>query len=315
MPTTTLVEQFAELFEGRKSHYGLDAGGSQPTAPMVWADSLWRRHLDGTRPIGVYPMVSDDNEWFVKWGCVDFDIKGEGHKKFDYENEAEAHEAALDLQLVLETWSIMSWLERTRSGGRHVWVFAEEWVPAAIMRRALLVACEVAGASQREVNPKAEVGDNPDYLGNYVRLPYAGKSRPIFGHRVDVPMSLAYFVTDAMQKRTNERTLSHIASLYYEPPRPKVASCERGRVELDDSITSRLNGLAYTILRDGPLENGDRSTTLARLAHLCAESGLSADEAMAVLDEADRAWGKFHNRRDGERQLERMIERAYEENT
>jgi hypothetical protein len=329
-----LTEDFADLFEGRKDAYGADFGGSvRPTTfPFDW-NTLWSNHLDGAEPIGVYPMVpaagpmwGDSVTWVVKWGCVDFDIKSEGHKLSDYPTEGEAHDAALNLVDMLAEFGITAWIERTRSGGRHVWVFAETWVPASTMRRALHVACDLVGASTREVNPKSEgEGQPPEFLGNYVRLPYPGgvarESRYIYARNYEVgnfPLPRDAFVESALKKRCALGELEMLAKHYVEPPTLKSRIAGKAlvpyphvEVELDAELTGRLGGLAWTILNEGPLPDGDRSTTLARLAHLCREDGLTPDEALAVVTAADLAWGKFHSRRDGERQLEQMVETAF----
>jgi hypothetical protein len=339
VPVATLVDDFADLFEGRKDAYGADFGGSVHVPDVnrwTWDDesmSPWAKHLSGEEPIGVYPMVPTGSiegrnfhftTWSVKWGCVDFDIKSEGHKLSDYPTEEEAHDAALNLVDMLAEFGITAWIERTRSGGRHVWVFAETWVPASTMRRALHVACDLVGASTREVNPKSEgEGQPPEFLGNYVRLPYPGgvarESRYIYARNFEIgnfPLPRDAFVESALKKRCTADELEVLAKHYVEPKKSRILGQRLdpvpfSEVGVDAEITGKMGGLAWTILNEGPLPDGDRSTTLARLAHLCREDGLTPDEALAVVTAADLAWGKFHSRRDGERQLENMIETAF----
>jgi hypothetical protein len=184
----------------------------------------------------------------------------------------------------------------------------------------------LVGASTREVNPKSEgEGQPPEFLGNYVRLPYPGgvarESRYIYARNYEVgnfPLPRDAFVESALKKRCALGELEMLAKHYVEPPTLKSRIAGKAlvpyphvEVELDAELTGRLGGLAWTILNEGPLPDGDRSTTLARLAHLCREDGLTPDEALAVITAADLAWGKFHSRRDGERQLEQMVETAF----
>lgn len=176
---------FAHLFEGSKKAFGTENGGSAPTTNEDWP-KLWHHHLHGERPIGVYPMVENVTfsspegaeepdqivfDWGVRWGCIDLDVKREGKRRYDYETEEEAHVAAINLCAVLTQLGIDGWIEVTRSRGRHVWVFSKAFVRARTMRRALLVACEVAGVPPTEVNPKSEALA-PGQLGNYVRMVY-----------------------------------------------------------------------------------------------------------------------------------------------
>jgi hypothetical protein len=183
------------------------------------------------------------------------------------------------------------------------------------MRRALLVACGVAEASTREVNPKQESLE-PDQLGNYVRLPYTDaqySARFVYSLMGDgTSMPVEKFVAAALATRARTEDLEAAAGLWTPPPAPKRVLTPEVEHDIDISeITPKLGGLAYTILNEGPLDGGDRSTTLARLAHLCFEDGLTPEEALAVLESADLEWGKFHARRDGFAQLERMVDRAY----
>lgn len=52
---------------------------------------------------------------------------------------------------------------------------------------------------------------------------------------------------------------------------------------------------------------GSRSDALARLTHELAESGCSNEEIYVLLEERDRAWGKFVGRNDRQKRLESFI--------
>jgi len=278
-------------------------------------------------PIGVYPMVfhlggpHDQHEqggptgwWGVKWGCSDI----------DYDDIL----AARNLCGALKALGIPCWLERSRSKGYHVWVFAREWVRASVMRRALLVAHEVSGVPPAEVNPKQE-NLAEGQVGNYVRLPYPGYldpkirwSHPKLGaRRVMLYDNSAEVSFDSFVQRGADHTnrpateVLEDAALLWSPP-PVLRHHRRLEdvplIELSREITDKLGGLAFTIFRDGPLDGRDRSGTLYKLAALCAEDDLTPPEAQAVLADADSRWGKYHARRDGERYLRQTIERAYE---
>jgi len=55
------------------------------------------------------------------------------------------------------------------------------------------------------------------------------------------------------------------------------------------------------------VEKGKRSQALARLAHECAEIGLSNEEIYVMVEERDRVWGKFVGRNDREKRLQGFI--------
>src|SRR5262245_38603232 len=135
-----------DVFEGRYDVVGLDDDGHGHPGPCEVRDrAAWEAHaadhLRGTMSMGIYPVTQD----CCLWGCVDFD---------DGEVASQVH--ARNVAVVLAHLDVTGWIERSRSKGYHVWVFAPEWVPARLMRRALLGACQTAQAPTKEVNPKSE---------------------------------------------------------------------------------------------------------------------------------------------------------------
>lgn len=313
----SIVQRFLSLFDGNRSAVGLEEGGCKRLADT--AD--WELEVEGHLryddcAVGVYPMVRfpsyPGSYWAVKWGCVDFD-----------EGDEESWVHAVNVRAVLGTLDVAAYIERSRSKGYHVWVFAHDWVPAQMMRQALLAACQIAAAPMKEINPK-QVELQPDQLGNYVRLPYpAALTGPIYPgddglHRRVVlrtdgtAWSLQAFLS-AVQK-VNEDQLELVAS-YYMPPRRELP--DRDWSTLTGSAVDRLRGKAKIIFEQGPLEHPDSPTgfrghTLWKLACLLAEDGHhTPEEALELLVDADQRWGKFSSRPDGMLRLEQMIHRAF----
>lgn len=320
--------KFAQLFQGRIDAYGTDSGGVHRVE--LHGGNVLERHLSGDAAFGVYPIY-DEYEYpedidedpinigsHVRWGCVDFDVKSDHHKSYDYETEDDAHIAATNLQRILAALDITAWIERTRSCGRHVWIFAQAPVPARVMRRSLLVACSLAEVSTREVNPKSETLAE-GRLGNYVRLPFFGAEKNEYGlgsTRVIVYPDtqavywLRVFVETAYAQRTPADTLIQLAAHWQEPQR---AEAQRDVVPYEGQLrelTRHLDGRGYVVFRDGP-STGDRSGGLMYVAHSCVRAGLTFDQAYAVVADADERWGKFSNRSGGEEQLRKLVGRAY----
>lgn len=324
------MDRFIELFEGNHDAFGLEEGGCAHIHPDSWELAL-RTHLTGeAEPIGVYPMVHnvtryyDDGyaqrlNWGVKWGCVDFD-----------QGEEESWVHAKNVHLALTTFGITGWIERSRSKGFHVWVFAQDWVEAKLMRRALLAACQLVEAPTREINPKQEELKDGQ-LGNYVRLPYPGHLRSVPAMQdalnagtVDVikrvmvfpedarhSYHLMAYVNDAYANRTDVAALSSIAA-HYAPPETQVIYRDWSNSVMQGSAIDRLRGKALVIFQQGPLEGSDRSDTLWKLARYLKEDGRhTVDEALELLRDADRRWGKFYDRPDGEQRLTELIQRAW----
>jgi hypothetical protein len=302
-----VVDQFISFFRGRGDCYGSWTGGciKQPLTRHHF-----EQHLTSGPFIGVYPLIGDK----VSWGCIDID--GKDHP-LDVERGIwdwpTMRVIANNLQAVFAVKQVHVHLEQT-ANGIHCWVFpVEPLVAAETMRRALMAGCTAIKYTPKEVNPKSLNGGKTG-IGNYVRLPYPGALRRPENERFfyDSDGECIHpqdFVNTA--QRTTTAALETCARLWTPPPPPQTV------VNLDAGLDAQpfiplLDGLSYGIWKDGPLPGSDRSTTLARLAHLLAERGLPANVAYAVLRSADQRWGKFHTRQDGPEQLARFIERAYE---
>lgn len=304
------VELFADLFTGRANAWG-DCTQNPPRAvrsPVT--DRNYREHLVDGPPIGIYPMWPYDGDWLCRWGCVDFD---EGYEA--------SWPHAVALHRMLRALGLHPWVEKSRSKGYHVWVFAVEDVPARTMRRALLTACQAAQVPTKEVNPKSEGFEQTDALGNFVRLPYPKqrgitkqqvyRSAHVEGAAIDPFNSVEEFVHSAWECRDAASQLELVARAYQPPKRSIVVFDEPD--EEAAHLAKKLGGLAYTIWRDGPLDTSDRSSVLFRFACKLAEDGtVDAGEALVLLrDFDDRFTRKFHDRPDGDRRYESMIETAY----
>lgn len=310
-------EEFARymlLFGGNTLAYGTETGGC--VRQSVHEDS-YRLHLVGEVPLGIYPMVFMDNEWMVRWGCIDLDVKSPTKRRWDFETQDDAWIASRNLELVLAHLDIHAWTETTKSGGYHVWVFTTSWVHAADMRRALLVACQLADVPPSEVNPKSEGFDDPMTLGNYVRLPYKGWDadrieRPIVDGTGDF-IALPEFIDIAWANRTDMDTIQDAAALWVAPQ--PVASPERVPMSPTRiaATTGTLSRRLQAVVTNGPLKKEDRSGWLYYVARLCSEEGLSQNEAVNVLQLCDEAHTqKFTDRADGDRRLAETVGRAYQ---
>jgi len=333
-----LLKRFVEAFRGRSDVYG-DARGFCRNEQLTV--DVFERHLTSTNPedhIGVYCMLGTE----CSWGCIDIDGKDfQRVVPCDNCEETDEHECWIDgemygpssehdwermwalarnLKTILGARQIAAHIERTKNG-YHVWVFPEDpTVSAATMRRALMAACVALSYDPKEVNPKAE-GPRPGTkgYGNFVRLPYGGAladaSYMVRRQRVMVDgLEASIWLEDFLDNlvRTPTFRLEAVAKLWTPPAPPQaVVDFEAGKEV--EKILPMLDGKTWTVWHDGPLPGSDRSTTLAKLAYLCAERGITATQAAAVVKSADERWGKFHLRDDCDEQLARFIERAYPE--
>ncbi len=184
------ADAFADAFGGFPYAYG--ASGDRPHC--VWQEVTWSlfdAHLAGVTPIGIYPMVYDpwhhvggpeafdDNRryqrsrdrdlWRCKWGVVDIDASTDA--RTGQGTQAEVLDAGFAIQAELGTGA---WVERTRSGGIHVWLFVDDWVRCDDMRGFLANAVHHSGADIDGIFPRADECSGPP--GNFVRLPYFGNA-------------------------------------------------------------------------------------------------------------------------------------------
>ena len=302
----TDIRDFITLFRGRGDVYGHNEGKcvKEPLTELVF-----KNHLSGEAPIGVYPLVPHIDNYYVAWGCVDYDT-------------ADAQEHAVRLHDALLEAGIVSWIEKSRSKGFHVWVFAEHAVLAEDMRNMLMVASQVAETPTTEVNPKQTTLKAGQY-GNYVRLPYPNLSdyqtdkQRIF-HAKDVawgsftnPYTFNDFVEGAMSLRTPQETIQRIASMYQPPKQTAVVNNDYVYDATLDEAMQILSPLGKVIWRDGPLAGKDRSSTLAKLGHETVRSGLNPSQTKIVLMTADKRWGKYHLRHDGELEIDKLVVRVH----
>lgn len=287
----TEIEMFHSLFEGRTDAYGTWEGGSVRSGVTI---NSFANHLNGVELIGIYPLTLGNT---VKWGCSDIDV--------------DDIDAARNLQLAFAMKSIPSFVEKTRKGF-HIWVFANDWIPAAVMRRAFLSAHESIGYPAKEVNPKQEETTG---LGNYVRLPYPNGIHVIPENRYmlfksdDTPMTLKQFLDSAQESRVNIKQLLPLAEMH----RPRTKA-HFDSLDVSTSVQEALSHVSpyvKTIWRNGPIGPRDRSNTLCKMVHVMKDNGVPMNIAYIILVDADKRWGKFHLRTDVVEQLVKIVEDIY----
>jgi len=179
MSVYELWEPFIDLFGGLdhiKSIGAFGTGAGRWIKRPLKADDVVQ-HLQGQgNGIGIPPLAPDNT---VRFAAIDLD-----------EPDFEAAET------MSKSLPGTSWVERSRSGNAHVWVFfnnpLEAWIPMGILRE----ATKAAGKEHVEVFPKNWDFSRVTY-GNYINLPFHGDTRPILWGAEPYP--LERFVNDAGQ--------------------------------------------------------------------------------------------------------------------
>jgi hypothetical protein len=197
MTPEKITTDFNDLFIGLKNKYGLLTGYGK-TKPNGKKDKLTviedgappvYDHLSGSnKGIGTFPFVSNTT---VKWGCIDVDE----YQITDLHSKLVARLKELKINNAI--------VDRSNSGGAHIWFFFEKPVNASHLRKKLNGIAEALGYSY-EIFPKQNEIDNPRYIGNFVYLPYHnGFNNPIqiaYGDDGNY-MNLEKFISCAKDKK------------------------------------------------------------------------------------------------------------------
>ncbi len=171
-------------------------------------EAVWDQHLSGTRPLGIIPITEEDE---CNWGCIDVD-------KYDIVLADVAERVASRKAPLV--------LCRSKSGGAHLFAFVSRPIPASLMRAWLRNLAAQLGYGDCEIFPKQskvlrEKGD----AGNWVTMPYMGKTETGAIKRTGAAMELKEFLATAERTRVNPDTIS------VEPEGATVTGLKEGKKE------------------------------------------------------------------------------------
>jgi hypothetical protein len=282
------VHSFINLFGGFADSNAIGAHGTGAgrwvKRPLGAFDVASHLAGDGVG-IGVPPLRPDNT---VVFAAIDLD-----EPDFD---------AAREMQQYIPG---TSFIERSRSGNAHVWVFfaepIEAWLPMALLREAVTAA----GKKGVEIFPK-----NHDFakvkLGNYINLPYHGSNRPILNPADGKVMDLAWFIDVAqLRKQDPEEWRKKARWLLLAPPEERERSHEFGGQQqlhlcAEYIIDNALSGV-------NPVMEGSRSIVYFNLSKMLLNwSAIDEEEAWETVVDVDEA---SPDRMDP-RELRRVFENA-----
>lgn len=267
---TDTLRGFSTLFEGFPTAFGTGRGGWVHDAP---GDREFRAHLTGLGSgLGIGPLRTDGT---VSFAAIDLDEP--------------------DFALAQEMMKLLpgvSWLERSRSGNAHIHVFFERpieaWIPRGIMRE----ACAALGKKGVEVFPKTD-RLLPGMVGNYLNLPYFGRTRPMIGWKDDqgyMPsnrqggeIALETFVMLALANR-NAPEAWHKRAIWLGIPSPEERS-RSNSATFGASPTLHICGQHVIEHRDdNPVVEGHRAVVFFSLAKMLANwSEVDDQESLQMM--------------------------------
>lgn len=261
------VGRFRELHTGLDIAFGTGKGMWIKRAPSL--EDFTHHLLGHDSGIGIAPLMPDSN---VHFAAIDLD-----EPDFDAAREMQAYIPGI------------SWLEKSRSGNAHIWVYfsapIEAWLVMGVLREATIAA----GKQHVEVFPK-----NHDFsrvqLGNYINLPFHGDERPILSSSIDSrnaeSPTLAQFVAEALEVRNTPESWRQKAKwLMISPPEQREQTATFGKQpNLHICAEHILSGAA------GPITYGHRSIVYFSLAKMLTNwEHCDHDEALELLRSVNEA--------------------------
>lgn len=283
------------LFDGRRDAFGVGKGNVERAAAGEFSeerwDALFEAHLRGdtNADLGIYLVRDDDT---VTFAAIDIDEP-------DF---ALAQEVAD----TMPTDNVTAWVERSRSGNYHVFVFFDEPLEAYYARavlRGVIIAC---GRPDLEIFPKSD-GLREGMIGNYISIPWHGDARPIVSTEGDAgePWDRQMWLSIADSERVSAESWRRRGRALGGKPRNEIRSGEFGE-------RNSLHICAEYIFKhrhDNPLVPGHRATVLFNLAKMYANCvHYSEDEAVRFVQTVNEAGTDPIP----EREVQRFVHNAYE---
>lgn len=279
---------FAALFNGRRDAIGSGAG---PITRREVTVIDYYEHLQGKGDgIGIFPLLDDGTCW---WGCIDLDEPN--------------FRLAYDFQALLPG---DAWVEQSRSGNAHVWVFFTMPAPAWAVRAVLRYATTKFERPDVEIFPKQDAVRTGG-VGNFVNLPYHGLSRPMLAWvsasgSLGEPLAVQDFVKVALGSRQEPATWVRLARRTGAlPPEERLPMSDWGdRPVLHECAAHIIEG---ALSGERPLRPGHRHQVLFYLScQLLNYRDMEASEALALVTEVGQTC------RADQREVDRLFRNAYE---
>jgi hypothetical protein len=247
----TDVDKFINIFEGSYSAYGqtrktdeFDERGKHKTRSFIIKNrptkQMFEDHLMGKDPaLGVIP-INEENK--CKWSCIDIDLyNGFDHKK---------------LILKIKEYKFPLLVCRSKSGGAHVFLFTESFVPAALFRAKIKDMAAKLGYANAEIFPKQNKVDmSKGGTGSFLNLPYHKSA-----------MSLRYAIKeDGSAMSLNEFFEAHDNVKLTEDQLSKLSFKEEKVV---DDLLKGAPPCLVTISKQG-IPNGQRNNAIYNFGVYC----------------------------------------------
>jgi hypothetical protein len=297
-------ELMARLFDGRRDIYGINKGRVERCQTGDWTSTHWETlfdaHVAGKEEadLGIYLVRDDDT---VTFAAIDIDEPN----------------FPLALEVAQTMPDAVPWIEQSRSGNYHVFVFFDEPLEAYYARavlRGVIIAC---GRPDLEIFPKQD-GLREGMVGNYISIPWHGYNRPIVSWLPDAkdedgrPRPIIdnepeprEWMLEALSNRTSAEAWRRRGRALGGKPRSETRSGEFGERNSLHVCASYI----FEHRHDNPLTEGHRATVLFNLAKMYANcKHYSQDEAEQFVEAVNQAG----TNPVPPREVKRFVNNAYE---
>lgn len=205
---TSLVKDFASLFAGNLRSYGQwnPAGGNMSTDKGEVTEAQYEAHLSGWMGLGIVPITDGAT---VLFGCIDIDNHGKGSDGSDVDLP--------ELAKKIEKYRLPLVVTRSKSGGAHLYLFGQEYLPAKLVIRLLNSWRDMlAMPNHVDIFPKQDsliTSGGEKSLGNWINLCYFNKDETT-RYAIDesgARLSFELFISYAQSRRVTAVQLQEMA--------------------------------------------------------------------------------------------------------
>ena len=239
---TSLVKDFADLFSGNLRSYGQwdPATGNMITEKAEVTEEHYRAHLEGRVGLGVVPVTDGGT---CKFGCIDVDNHGKGSDGSDIDIAA--------LAAKIEHYRLPLVPTRSKSGGCHLYLFGQDYLPAKLVIRLLNSWRDMLQIKTHvDIFPKQDslvTSSGEKSLGNWINLCYF-KAEDTVRYAVNEkgePISFELFVQMAQSKRVTVEQLQEMAAREHLEAPPCIQKMIHTGVESGSRNDAMYNVVVY----------------------------------------------------------------------
>jgi hypothetical protein len=239
---TSLVQDFANLFSGNLRSFGQwnPASGGMSTEKSEVTLGHYADHLDGRMGLGIVPITDGGT---VLFGCIDVDNHGKGSDGSDVDLPA--------LVKKIEHYRLPLVATRSKSGGAHLYLFGEEYLPAKLVIRLLNSWRDMLQIPNHvDIFPKQDslvTSSGEKTLGNWINLCYFRQDDTV-RYALDAEgnrLSFELFVSYAQSKRVTAKQLEEIAHREHLEAPPCIQKMIHTGVESGSRNDSMYNVVVY----------------------------------------------------------------------